>query len=100
MKKHAKKKDLDHISFTVGTEVSPCNKVKYAVFGTASQRTHRNSLLSQNICATSTEYIDRDTKLKHQFVLHWTVSRVFAPLPLTMSPLLNYASILSSKCHS
>lgn len=64
------------------------NKQEHAVFG--------NSVLSQNICATSTEYIDRRTKLEYQFVIDWIVSSICAPLPLRMSPLLNYASILSS----
>lgn len=50
----------------------------------------------KNVCAPSTEFIDRNTKLKYQFILDWVVSSIFAPLPLRMSPLLNYASILSS----
>lgn len=51
--------------------------------------------IPQNICAPSTEHIDWDTKLKYQFVLDWIVSSIFAPLPLRMNTLLNYASILS-----
>lgn len=76
---------LDCISITVGEELSqcPCNTVKHAVF-------------PRKVCAPSTEYIDPNIKLKYQFVLDWVVSNMFAPLPLRMSPHLNYASILSS----
>lgn len=73
----------------------PCNTVRHAVFGTVSLKIDYNSLLSLNFCAPSTDYIDPNTKLNCQFVLDWTVSSIFAPLPLRMSPPLNYASILS-----
>lgn len=73
----------------------PCNTVKHAVFGTVSLKIDYNSLLSPNFCAPSTDYIDPNTKLKCQFVLDLTVSSIFAPLPLRMSPPFNDASILS-----